>query len=268
MENKTKKDIIGLTAIILSVMPLKNANAENSFFKDIKGISLECSISYPEYSEIKQANEEKNNQMRDYIPNWKNLPNPGALAMNGIVFRNKIPGIEKDKFFGKMNLDLIIGISGGQSKARYDEEYNGDYKNINSVETVSINELKIGVEKNDRINDKLSYSILLGFTSDEVDYTKSRTTTFSDSSSGKIETSTVGMRFGNFLEIAGKYKIHKKFYIGAGIGIKKNNVNTFGTEKFTDYADSSNNYSSYKEINIGLNRAEGKLYAVYEFEGK
>lgn len=254
MENMTKNIVmLGLASILL--MPMK-ANAARS-------ISLEYSISQPDYSGIGKANDEKNNQMSQYIPGWKNLPNPGQLAMAEITFRNPIPA-EKIKYSYDIWLNALLGFYGGQSRADYDENYNGDYKRVESNETIDVNEIKLGIEAG-KTRGNFSYSVCMGLLSDRVSYSKSRITTFSDSTSGKIETAAEGNGTGYFMEASGKCRFYENFSVGLGIGLKRNNVNASGTERFTDYSDSGNNYENSKEIAVGLNRAEARLAVEYKF---
>jgi hypothetical protein len=137
---------------------------------------------------------------------------------------------------------------------------------VESRETLDVPlEFKVGIGARNKKHGRISCSAGLGLLFDYVSYSKSRTTTFSDLTSGKTVVSTIGIERGYFLEAAGEYRLNKNLSAEICIGLKRNNVNTCGKEKFTDYADSSNNYEKYKEVMARLGRTDMGMRLTYRF---
>jgi len=267
MKNKIKTlGMLGLASILLA-MPLKKSNAGifDKIFDKYWSLGIEYSVSQPDYSEIKQINEEKNNQLKQYIPDFIAIPNPEQLEMKGILFSKPIRAVMTGLIYD-IEPEALVGIYGGESKADYSQSYSGDYRQIDSNESISTLEMRLGLKsgKVKRLH-SFSYSASIGFTFDRVAYSKSRTTTFSDSTSGEIRTVSEGTGAGYFINIRGEYIFSTNMSAEAGIGIKRSTVKTCGAESFTDSSDSSNNYEIYRETAVGLDGTEYLVTIKYNF---
>jgi hypothetical protein len=267
MKNKNKIKTIGMIGLAsILLVPMKaSANILSEIFNDYWSIGIECSARHPDYSEISQKNLEKNNQMRPYIPGWIDIPNPGQMEIRGIMLYKPIHA-DMLNLVHDIEPEALIGIYSGESKADYSQSYGGDYKQVNSNESINTLEIRLGLKagKVKRLH-SFSYSASAGLAFDKVSYNKSRLTVFSDSTSGEIKTNAEGTGAGYFINLRTEYMFSPNMSAEIGIGMKKSTVKTRGTESFMDSYDSDNNYNIDKEIAVGLDGTECMLGVKYNF---
>jgi hypothetical protein len=205
--------------------------------------------------------------MSQYIPNWINLPNPEP-HLSGIKYRHAIDE----------NCTYTITASLFNS-ANDNISYNGiyntpEYNSVSGSEKVGICEKKLGIEAEHYINDRISCLVGAGFLWDDVTYSRTSITIYSDDSSVTRDINTSGNSRGGYLEgsLRFKPKTDKKFAKNISViltgSLKSNCVGTSGTEKATDSYDVSGNWEDSKNMDFDMTRADLNFEIRYSFGEK
>lgn len=212
-----KKGLFALgLAGLLALMPMKGKTQDKKF-----RVGAIYEVGQPAYTSLKQLNVNKDAEMRQYLPNWKPLTNPGLLNMLGAEASVKLT----------KNLNLIGSFSTSiGNEWKYDETYNSNnYKNIISNEKADILEGKLGLEGSIQAGN-WSFSAGGGVIWNNVNYSLDRTTNCLDGNWIKRDINTCGNACGYLLRAKVDYEFSENCKGGIGVSYENNTTTTSGNE--------------------------------------